>query len=315
MVSLSTRITDLTTAIGTQLKTIKTSIGTLASLTTTEKSSLVGAVNEIKAAVGAGSPTTLDDLTDVTLTNITTGDILRFNGSALVNVDGATVFQLADADLATIAAQANQSYGLGLLALANQAALQAKVGLAPVALSGSASDITTGTLPTSVLPSLAVNDTFPAASQAEMLALTAQRGDIAVRTDIGRMFILTAEGPGNLANWTQLTAAGDVISVAGRTGTVVLTKADVGLGNVDNVQQQPLDADLTAIATLVGAADRVLTTTGPGSWALVTQTAFARTLLDDPDAATARGTLSVYSKAEVGNPDTDFVAVLNTALA
>jgi hypothetical protein len=76
-----------------------------------------------------------------------------------------------------------------------------------------------------------------------------------------------------------------------------------------------LDADLTAIAALVSAADRVPYSTGAQTWALATFTAFARTLIDDADAATARGTLSVYSQAEMGNPETDLAAAYAAAKA
>ena len=91
-----------------------------------------------------------------------------------------------------------------------------------------------GILSSAQLPPLAISEPFVVASQAAMLALTAERGDVAIRTDIGRSYILAADAPGTLANWKLLTAAGDVISVAGRTGTVVLAKGDVGLSNVDN---------------------------------------------------------------------------------
>jgi hypothetical protein len=92
----------------------------------------------------------------------------------------------------------------------------------------------TGTLSTAQLPPLAINETFAPADQAAMLALTAQRGDIAIRVDNGKTYVLASDSPGTLADWKQITAAGDVVSVAGRTGAVVLAKADVGLGNVDN---------------------------------------------------------------------------------
>lgn len=95
-------------------------------------------------------------------------------------------------------------------------------------------DLVAGVVPTAQLPPLAVNDTFVVATQAAMLALTAQRGDVAVRTDNSRTYILSTDSPGTLADWKQITAAGDVVSVAGKTGTVALVKADVGLASVDD---------------------------------------------------------------------------------
>lgn len=55
---------------------------------------------------------------------------------------------------------------------------------------------------------------------------------------------------------------------------------------------QPLDSDLTAIAALTSAADKLPYSTGAAAWALTNLTAFARTLLDDADAATALATLT-----------------------
>lgn len=133
-------------------------------------------------------------------------------------------------------------------------------GLAAIATSGSASDITTGTLPTSVLPPLAVNETFTVANQAAMLALTAQRGDMAIRSDNGRTYVLSSDSPSTLADWKEVMAAGQVQSVAGKTGVVSLVKGDVGLGNVDNTadtakpvstaQQAALDAKVPTTRTV-----------------------------------------------------------------
>lgn len=55
--------------------------------------------------------------------------------------------------------------------------------------------------------------------------------------------------------------------------------------------RQPADATLTALAALVTAANQMIYSTGADTLALTALTAFARTLLDDADAATARATL------------------------
>jgi hypothetical protein len=85
-----------------------------------------------------------------------------------------------------------------------------------------------GLVPTVHIPPLAINDTFVVASEAEMLALTAQRGDMAIRTDTGRTYVLSAEPASTLANWKEVLAAGQVTSVNGKTGVVNLTATDVG---------------------------------------------------------------------------------------
>lgn len=91
-----------------------------------------------------------------------------------------------------------------------------------------------GKLASGVLPPLAIGETFTAASQAAMLALVAQRGDVAIRTDLDPdgVFILTTDNPGTLADWVQITAPGAVISVDGATGAVVLASdAAAGTGS------------------------------------------------------------------------------------
>jgi hypothetical protein len=62
------------------------------------------------------------------------------------------------------------------------------------------------------------------ASQAAMLALTAEEGDVAVRTDQNKTYILTATPSSTLANWQELLTPTDTVtSVDGRIGTVTLT--------------------------------------------------------------------------------------------
>jgi hypothetical protein len=71
-----------------------------------------------------------------------------------------------------------------------------------------------------------------------------------------------------------------------------------------NASYQPLDTDLTAIAALASAANKLLYATGAGAWALADLTAFARTLLDDADAATMIATLGAVPQAQSVNAQT-----------
>lgn len=205
--------------------------------------------------------------------------------------------QPLNANLTTLAGVVSGAFGRTLLGSADAAAARTSLGLAAVAASGNAADLT-GTLPTSALPALAINETFTAASQAAMLALTAQRGDVAIRTDQGsKMFLLVSDSPSTLADWKPFVAAGDVTSVAGRTGAVVLTKADVGLANVDNTSSANAPVS-TAQQTAIDL-----------------RLAKAANLSDLGSVSTARTNLSVYSRAELGDPETDLAAVYFAAKA
>lgn len=86
-----------------------------------------------------------------------------------------------------------------------------------------------GKLDTTILPSLAITDTFTANSQAAMLALSAEKGDVCIRTDESKTYILQSEPASTLANWIELATPTDLVqSVNGKTGTVVLNYEDVG---------------------------------------------------------------------------------------
>jgi hypothetical protein len=81
-----------------------------------------------------------------------------------------------------------------------------------------------GLVPTNQLPALAITNTFVVASQAAMLALTAETGDVAIRTDLNESYILTASPASTLANWQELLTPPDAVaSVDGRVGNVTLS--------------------------------------------------------------------------------------------
>ncbi len=303
--SLQSRISDLITAIGTDIKQLRTWItgsasGDLTGLTTTNKTSLVAAVNEINSgAVGSASETVAGKIEIATQAETNTGtDDVRAITPLKLQTRMAAYAQPLDADLTVLAGITSGATGQALLAATTAASAKTTLGLAAVATSGSASDITTGTLPSSVLPAIAITDTFVVASQAAMLALTAQRGDVAKRTDLnGQAFILSTDSPGTLADWISLETTSDVASVNGQTGVVVLAKGDVGLGNVDNT------SDVNKpVSTAQAAADAL-------------NLKIAQNLADLNNVATARTNLSVYSQTELGNPETDLAALYAAAKA
>lgn len=172
-----------------------------------------------------------------------------------------------------------------------------------------------GKIPASQLPLIAITDTFPVASQAAMLALTAEKGDVAIRSDVNKSFILSTNSPSTLADWLELkspTAA--VSSVAGKTGAVTLVAADISdatangqalikavnyaamrtlLGLVIGTDVQAFNFNLNALSALSNNPDTVPYFAGSGTMGVTAFTAFARTLVDDANAAAARATLGL----------------------
>ena len=87
-----------------------------------------------------------------------------------------------------------------------------------------------GKLADSVVPKIAMTNTFVVPTQTAMLGLsTAQEGDVAVRTDLNKSFILKATPYSTLSNWQELLSPTDAVtSVNGSTGAVSITLADLG---------------------------------------------------------------------------------------
>ena len=135
-------------------------------------------------------------------------------------------------------------------------------------------------------------------------------------------------GAGQVTAGAGLTKTGNTIDLVTASATRIVVNADsidlattgVGAGTYRSVtvdtygrvtggtnpttisgygitDAQGLDATLTALAGLTTGADQVVYATGVDAFAMATLTAFARSLLDDADAATARGTLGLGTLA------------------
>lgn len=85
-----------------------------------------------------------------------------------------------------------------------------------------------GKLSNSVIPNIAITDTFVVATEVAMLALTAEVGDVAIRTDLKKSFILQTFPASVLANWQELRTPTDTVtSVNGETGDITLGGGDI----------------------------------------------------------------------------------------
>ncbi|AOM75993.1 tail fiber domain-containing protein [Pedobacter steynii] len=113
---------------------------------------------------------------------------------------------------------------------ATQTALDTKINKSEkAAANGVATLDSNGKLLSTQIPSIAITDTFVVNNEAAMLAVSgANEGDVAVRTDLKKSYILVQSPASAVANWQELLSPTDAVqSVNGYTGNVTLTTSDV----------------------------------------------------------------------------------------
>jgi hypothetical protein len=277
-----------------------------------------------------------------------TGDITgNVTGNLTGNVTGTSSLDLplsGGTMSGAIAMGTSKITGLGTPTTSTDAATKAYADLmVPLteksAANGVASLDASGKVPAAELPDISITSTQVVANQVDMLALTAEVGDVAVRTDVNKTFILTASPPSTLANWQELlTPTDSVLSVDGLTGAVDLSSVYLGLAGgtmtgaiamgtnkitglgtptsaqdattktyVDNLVVAP--SNLTGVITSVGAATSIASQTGTGTKFVVdtSPTIATPTFTGNTTASTINSTTIPSSKTLVATDSTTYV--------
>ncbi|WP_328660331.1 hypothetical protein [Nocardia salmonicida] len=236
--SLVTQLSDVITRIGTEFKAVRTEraaiTGALASLATTDKSTLVAAINEVLSAVGSGGTIDADSITDATTI-----------GKALIRAADATT--------------------------------------ARTAIAAGTSNLALGTTSTTAK----AGDYAPNAAA------------ISDSTTTGRALV-TASNAAAARTAIDVYSVAEADAAAAAAAAAVVASAPSALNTLDELAAALGDDANYAATTATALGNRLRVDASQG--------------LNGTQQTQGQDNLSVYSRAQLGDPTTDFVAVLEAAL-
>lgn len=182
-----------------------------------------------------------------------------------------------------------------------------------------------GKLNATIIPSIAITDTFVAADEEEMLGLAAQIGDICIRADIKETFILQTEPANVMANWIKLETPADVVqSVNGQNGTVVLTSGDITLTGYSKPATGGTIAEVDTISNAIGKLEKNAESYAPMNSPTFTGTVKAPTTLQTENSdiiattsyvRTAVNAIDLTPYASINSPTFTGIPKAPTAIA
>ncbi|QAU06242.1 hypothetical protein SEA_RICKMORE_7 [Gordonia phage Rickmore] len=275
--SLASQLANLATRVGTEFKAVRSNMGSLTSLGTTEKGSLVGAINEVRATVAAGGSITTDAITDMSSI-----------GKSVAKAPSAS-----DARSAIGAGTGNSNLAIGPLSTdakpGNYVPAWSEVTSKPAVIAAGADQASARSAIGAGTSNLAIGTT----------GTTAKAGNyVPAWTEVTGKPAVIASGADQAAARASIGAqsAADVDAkvaalVGGASATLdTLKEIADALGGDANFA--------TTMSTALGNRLRVDS---------------AQTLTETQKAQ-GRTNLDVYSKTEIGNPENDLVAVFEAAL-
>lgn len=322
--SLQVRLGDFITALGADIKQLRiwvtgSSSGNLTGLNTTDKTSLLAAVNEVNTRAQTAATETVAGIAEIaTQTETNTGtDDARIVTPLKFQTRLAAYAQPLDSDLTAIAALATTAYGRAFLVLADQAGLQALLGLD--------TDIT-----------LAANSDTKIATQKAVKAYAdglldannayVYKGGIDASTNpnypaasAGHTYKITVAGKIGGASGVNVEV-GDTITCL-VDGSAAGTQAAVGANwlitqtNIDGAVVGPASSTSGDIVTFSGTTGKVVQ---DSAVAISTDgTMAANTNAKVPTEAAVRTYLGAnyYTQTQLGNPETDLAAAYAAAKA
>lgn len=325
MASLQSRIADLITAIGTDIKLLRTyitgsSTGDLTGLTTTAKSSLIAAINEVKAGATGSPPDATETVKGIaevaTQAETATGtDDARIVTPLKLKTQGDIWYQPKDTDLTAIAALTTNAYGLNFLTLTNQAGLYALIGVDTDVSLAANSDV-----------KLATQKAVKAYADGLLDANNAYqyKGVIDASTNpnypaasAGHTYKISVAGKIGGAAGTPVEVGDTVTAIV--DGSAAGTQAAVGANwivvqtNIDGAVVGPASSTAGAIPTFSGTTGKVLQDSAVLISIDGTLAANSDSKLPTEKAIRTYLGANYYNQTAIGNPDTDLVAAYTTA--
>jgi hypothetical protein len=190
-----------------------------------------GYISGISFTAVSGKPTTLSGY------GITDGQTLITSGTTSQYYRGDKTWQTLDKTSVGLGNVDNTTDAAKPVSTATQTALNLKENTSSKNVANGYAGLgADGKLISNQLPAIAITDTYVINTQAAMLALTAETGDVAIRTDLNKSYILQGATASVLGNWQELLSpTGGATSVFGRTGSVVANAGDYNTSQVTEI--------------------------------------------------------------------------------